>query len=210
VPSDTYNVERIDFGKGSNSLIFGDVEPGGQGSVFTKRAQMKNFGNLSPIWQRQRLPRPARPQPQAHATASPPRSTPSAAPEKTFQDASLQAGGRARWPSRGAVQKHDDPLEAEQGEFHNARGFSGVTIREQSGRSTRLHQPVWWYTSDNSWFAQSTLPPPIAVRPTAPPAARRRSSRAALRRHHAQRRRRRRRHKARQRLSEALQPARHL
>ena len=38
VPSDTYNVERIDFGKGSNSLIFGDVEPGGQASVFTKRA----------------------------------------------------------------------------------------------------------------------------------------------------------------------------
>jgi outer membrane receptor protein involved in Fe transport len=46
VPSDTYNVERIDFGKGSNSLIFGDVEPGGQGSVFTKRALMKNFGTL--------------------------------------------------------------------------------------------------------------------------------------------------------------------
>ena len=46
VPSDTYNVERIDFGKGSNSLIFGDVEPGGQGSVFTKRAQFRNHGNL--------------------------------------------------------------------------------------------------------------------------------------------------------------------
>ena len=42
----TYNVERIDFGKGSNSLIFGDVEPGGQASVFTKRAIMKNFGTL--------------------------------------------------------------------------------------------------------------------------------------------------------------------
>jgi outer membrane receptor protein involved in Fe transport len=32
IPSDTYNVERLDFGKGSNSLIFGAVEPGGQGS----------------------------------------------------------------------------------------------------------------------------------------------------------------------------------
>ena len=29
IPSDTYNVERLDFGKGSNSLIFGEVEPGG-------------------------------------------------------------------------------------------------------------------------------------------------------------------------------------
>ena len=46
IPSDNYNVERIDFGKGSNSLIFGDVEPGGQASVFTKRALMKNFGEV--------------------------------------------------------------------------------------------------------------------------------------------------------------------
>ena len=38
VPSDTYNVERIDFGRGSNSLMFGDVEPGGQGNIYTKRA----------------------------------------------------------------------------------------------------------------------------------------------------------------------------
>lgn len=30
VPSDTYNVERIDFGRGSNTLLFGDREPGGQ------------------------------------------------------------------------------------------------------------------------------------------------------------------------------------
>lgn len=37
IPSDNYNVERIDFGKGSNSLIFGAVEPGGQGAAFTKR-----------------------------------------------------------------------------------------------------------------------------------------------------------------------------
>ena len=47
IPSDTYNVERIDFGKGSNSLIFGEVEPGGQGAVFTKRAQMRNFGSAT-------------------------------------------------------------------------------------------------------------------------------------------------------------------
>jgi len=47
IPSDTYNVERIDFGKGSNSLIFGDVEPGGQTAVFTKRALTGNFGPVS-------------------------------------------------------------------------------------------------------------------------------------------------------------------
>ena len=46
IPSDTYNVERIDFGKGSNSLIFGEVEPGGQGAVFTKRPLLRNFGEF--------------------------------------------------------------------------------------------------------------------------------------------------------------------
>jgi outer membrane receptor protein involved in Fe transport len=39
VPSDTYNVERFDFGKGSNSLMFGDSAPGGQATTTTKRAR---------------------------------------------------------------------------------------------------------------------------------------------------------------------------
>ncbi|MFO1447317.1 MAG: TonB-dependent receptor [Opitutaceae bacterium] len=45
-PSDNYNVERIDFGRGSNSLLFGDSEPGGQGNIYTKRARPgRNFGD---------------------------------------------------------------------------------------------------------------------------------------------------------------------
>ena len=44
--SDMYNVERIDFNKGSNSLMFGDTSPGGQASVYTKRAQFRNFGSF--------------------------------------------------------------------------------------------------------------------------------------------------------------------
>ena len=39
VPSDIYNVERFDFGKGSNSLLFGDSAPGGQATTTTKRAR---------------------------------------------------------------------------------------------------------------------------------------------------------------------------
>ena len=47
VPSDTYNVERIDFGRGSNSLLFGDVEPGGQGNIYTKRAVVgRSYGSV--------------------------------------------------------------------------------------------------------------------------------------------------------------------
>jgi hypothetical protein len=42
VPSDAYNVERYDFAKGSNSLMFGDSSPGGQASIFTKRARARN------------------------------------------------------------------------------------------------------------------------------------------------------------------------
>lgn len=42
VPSDSYNVERYDFAKGSNSLMFGDSSPGGQATIYTKRARARN------------------------------------------------------------------------------------------------------------------------------------------------------------------------
>ncbi len=45
VPNDLYNADRLDVGRGSNSLLFGDNEPGGQGTVYTKRALIgRNFG----------------------------------------------------------------------------------------------------------------------------------------------------------------------
>ena len=46
VPSDTYNVERYDFSKGSNSLMFGDSAPGGQATIYTKQARPSNFARL--------------------------------------------------------------------------------------------------------------------------------------------------------------------
>jgi outer membrane receptor for ferric coprogen and ferric-rhodotorulic acid len=46
VPSDTYNVERFDFGKGSNSMMFGDSTPGGQVTTTTKRARFAHSGEL--------------------------------------------------------------------------------------------------------------------------------------------------------------------
>src|SRR5438046_2114681 len=46
VPSDTYNVERFDFGKGSNSLMFGDSTPGGQVTTTTKRARFANANEV--------------------------------------------------------------------------------------------------------------------------------------------------------------------
>ncbi|MDQ8183523.1 TonB-dependent receptor [Pelagicoccus sp. SDUM812005] len=41
--TDTYNVSRIDVNKGSNSLMFGDASPGGQSTVFTKRAMFSDL-----------------------------------------------------------------------------------------------------------------------------------------------------------------------
>ena len=45
--TDNYNVERIDFNKGSNSLMFGDASPGGLATVYTKRARFNDFGSVT-------------------------------------------------------------------------------------------------------------------------------------------------------------------
>jgi len=45
-PTDNYNVERIDFNKGSNTLMFGDSPPGGTATIYTKRARFNNFGSF--------------------------------------------------------------------------------------------------------------------------------------------------------------------
>ena len=45
-PTDNYNIERIDFNKGSNSLMFGDASPGGQATTYTKIPRFENFGSF--------------------------------------------------------------------------------------------------------------------------------------------------------------------
>jgi len=159
VPSDTYNVERIDFGKGSNSLIFGDVEPGGQGSVFTKRSLMKNFGTLmlqqgSEGAYRYQLDVNRRLRDNLALRRNAVRRQ-----QKTFQDASAyrlegETLALTYQPFRNTLIR----LEAERGDFDNARGFSGINVREQSARSLGFTSAGPWYTSDGVWFNQSTLP----------------------------------------------------
>ncbi len=46
-PTDSYNIDRIDFSKGSNSLIYGDSIPGGMANSYTKRARFKNSGEFT-------------------------------------------------------------------------------------------------------------------------------------------------------------------
>lgn len=49
-PTDTYNIERIDFNKGSNSLMFGDAAPGGLAATYTKRARFTNLGSVTGVY----------------------------------------------------------------------------------------------------------------------------------------------------------------
>ncbi len=46
VPADTYNVERFDFSRGANSLMFGDSAPGGQTTIYTKRPRRNSLTEL--------------------------------------------------------------------------------------------------------------------------------------------------------------------
>lgn len=43
-PTDQYNIDRIDFNFGSNSLMYGDATPGGLATTYTKVPQLRNFG----------------------------------------------------------------------------------------------------------------------------------------------------------------------
>ncbi|MDP3071207.1 MAG: hypothetical protein Q8N18_13035 [Opitutaceae bacterium] len=159
VPSDTYNVERIDFGKGSNSLIFGDVEPGGQASVFTKRAQMRNFGtflsqyNSDGAYRFQLdVNRKLRPNLALRFNAV-------RRQERTFQDAStFQLEGETITTTWQPLKNTIIRAEYERGDFANVRGFGGVTIREQSARSRAYTTDRLYYTSDNEWIVRASLP----------------------------------------------------
>jgi len=159
IPSDTYNVERIDFGKGSNSLIFGDVEPGGQASVFTKRAMMRNFGEFRAIYNNEGAYRFQLDVNRKLRDGLAVRFNAVRRQEQTFQDAStFKLEGEtlaATWqPLRNTLIR----VEYEQGDFANVRGFGGVTIREQSARSRAYTTDRLHYTSDGEWIVRAQLP----------------------------------------------------
>ncbi len=159
VPSDTYNVERIDFGKGSNSLIFGDIEPGGQATVFTKRALMKNFGTFLASYNNDGAYRFQLDYNRKLREGLALRFNAVRRQERTFQDAStFQLEGEtltATWqPLRNTLVR----VEYEQGDFANVRGFGGVTIREISARSRAFTTTRLFYTSDNEWIVRAQLP----------------------------------------------------
>jgi outer membrane receptor protein involved in Fe transport len=155
-PSDTYNVERIDFGKGSNSLIFGEIEPGGQASVFTKRAIFRNFGKVEGGYNSEGAYRAQIDINRKLTDQVAVRVNAVKREERTYQDASTFGlegiTGTLTWkPFKNTTIR----LDGEIGDFENARGFGSLSVRERSARTLGFSNGVT-YTSDGDWVRSQT------------------------------------------------------
>jgi hypothetical protein len=159
VPSDTYNVERIDFGKGSNSLIFGEIEPGGQASVFTKRALFRNFGRFLGTYDSDGAYRGQLDVNRKLTNTLAVRLNAVKREVRTYQDASKfgleGVSGTLTWQPTKTTQIR---IDTENGDFESARGYQGVTMREYSAIGRMFSDAGVYYTSDGQWVRQSTLP----------------------------------------------------
>ena len=156
IPSDTYNVERIDFGKGSNSLIFGAVEPGGQGAAFTKRPLLKNFGEILANQNSEGAYRYQIDVNRKLRSNLALRFNAVRKQDKTFQDASAyKFEGETLSAVWQPFTRTSIRVEGERGKYDNTRGFAGINVWEQSARSNAWSTAGTYYTSDNVWVLQS-------------------------------------------------------
>jgi hypothetical protein len=159
IPSDTYNVERIDFGKGSNSLIFGEVEPGGNGAVFTKRPRYANFGEVMAFYNSDGAYRGQLDYNRKIGSNLALRVNAVRRQDRTFQDASTyKFAGETIAALWQPFKTTSIRFEAEQGSYENARGFAGIFVREQSGRGLSFNTAGTYYTSDRVWLPSAPLP----------------------------------------------------
>jgi outer membrane receptor protein involved in Fe transport len=159
IPSDTYNVERIDFGKGSNSVIFGEVDPGGQGSVFTKRPLSRNFGTALLQYTSEGAYRLQLDVNRRLSSTLSLRFNAVRRQQKTFQDASTyKLGGETLAAVWQPFKNTSIRLEYEQGKFDNVRGFASVSAFELSARGRGFNSAGAYYTSDGVWIQQAALP----------------------------------------------------
>ncbi len=159
IPSDTYNVERIDFGKGSNSLIFGEVEPGGQGAVFTKRPLLRNFAEAYAQYNSEGAYRFTFDVNRRLRSNLAVRANVVRRLQRTFQDASdYRFGGETIAAAWQPFRRTNVRVEYEQGKYQNVRGFAGIWVRENSARSLGFGTAGTYYTSDGRWIVSTTLP----------------------------------------------------
>jgi outer membrane receptor protein involved in Fe transport len=156
IPSDTYNVERIDFGKGSNSLIFGAVEPGGQGAAFTKRPMLRNFGEVLAFFNSEGAYRYQLDYHRKLTGTLALRFNAVRRQEKTFQDASAyKFSGETLAALWRPFKRTSIRIEGEKGKYDNTRGFAGINVWEQSARSNAWSTAGTYYTSDGVWVIQA-------------------------------------------------------
>ncbi|MBL9190013.1 MAG: TonB-dependent receptor plug domain-containing protein [Opitutaceae bacterium] len=165
VPSDAYNVERYDFAKGSNSLMFGDSSPGGQATVYTKRARPRNtteffasYGSYEAFRFQLDVNR------KLH--------------EKLFMRVNL-ANRRNKTYVRttndvfraGHIAFTYEPfktttirIEGERGETHRIRADSALAINDvaAAGRGFSTNNQ-WYFTSDGEIIQRTSTNPPLAI-----------------------------------------------
>lgn len=160
-PTDTYNLERIDFNKGSNSLMFGDASPGGQATTYTKQARFKNFGSVMGQYGRyggHRVQLDVNRVIGKHVAARINLVDRSERFYLDFSDSSLRAGDLAviYTPFKGTTVR----FEAEAGKFDRRRADNTVSIRSTAalGRGFSSNNR-WFYTSDGEILQRSSTTP---------------------------------------------------
>lgn len=158
IPSDTYNIERLDFGKGSNSLIFGEVEPGGNGAAFTKRPLMKTFGSATAIRKSEGAYRYQFDYNWKLREGLAFRFNAVRRQDKTFQDASAyKFEGKTIAALWQPFKKTSIRLEFEQGDYDSGRGLAGINLLEQSAKGLGFDNTATFYTSDGVWIDVAAL-----------------------------------------------------
>jgi len=169
-PTDNYNIERIDFNKGSNSLMFGDASPGGQAATYTKRAQFRNFGQVTSLYGSfgsYRLMLDANRRLNEKLAV---RVNYVARSEGSYLDdvaSKLRAAHLA--VTYQPFKNTQIRAEFERGKFDRTRGDNRILVRQQSSPGLGFDRANRWYvTSDNSIVNRTntltTLFPPLQAR----------------------------------------------
>jgi outer membrane receptor protein involved in Fe transport len=169
-PQDTYNVERIDFAKGANSLMFGSEQPGGLATTYTKRAYFSSFNSASIIvdsYGSYRLMLDVNRKLTDRLAA---RLNLVDRVDKTyieFARSNLRAADLAL--TYKLFQNTQVRLEAEGGQFYRKRAVNSARLQTQSAPGLGYSQTTRWTFSPEDGIILSTsgTAPPGAVTPSA-------------------------------------------
>ena len=164
VPSDAYNVERFDFNKGSNSMMFGDSNPGGQATIYTKRARSRNMAELfasygsyeayrvqldvnrkvtNNLFMRMNLVN-RRNKTYVKGTNDVFRAGDLAFTYEPFKTTSIR-------------------VELERGATHRVRADSALAVNDVAAAGRGFNNNNWYYTSDGEIFQRTATFPPLAI-----------------------------------------------